>query len=123
MKLIYVASPYAGDIKRNTEYAKEACRHVMNEGHAFFAPHLLYPHILNEYNPKERQLGLNMGLAMLKSCDELWCFGGYISEGMNAELAEAHRLGSPIRQVMELEQGFSMQKIENDTPQMQQGTL
>jgi len=39
MNLIYVASPYAGDIERNTEFAKKACWFVMNEGHAFFAPH------------------------------------------------------------------------------------
>ncbi|XOQ47685.1 MAG: hypothetical protein ACFWUM_02070 [Eubacteriales bacterium] len=57
MKLIYVASPYAGDVERNTEFAKKACRHVMNEGHAFFAPHLLYPAILDEHQPKQRQLG------------------------------------------------------------------
>ena len=56
MKLIYVASPYAGDVERNTEFAKKACRHVMNEGHAFFAPHLLYPAILDEHQPKQRQL-------------------------------------------------------------------
>ena len=43
MKIIYVASPYAGDTQKNTEFAKKACRHVMNEGHAFFVPHLLYP--------------------------------------------------------------------------------
>ena len=49
MKLIYVASPYAGDIERNTEFAKNACRFVMNEGYAFFAPHLLYPQVLNEH--------------------------------------------------------------------------
>ncbi len=38
MKLIYVASPYVGDIEQNTEFARKACRHVMNEGHAFLRP-------------------------------------------------------------------------------------
>ena len=61
MKLIYVASPYAGDIEKNTEFAKEACRFVMDEGHAFFAPHLLYPQVLDENNSAERKLGLAMG--------------------------------------------------------------
>ena len=56
MKLIFVASPYAGDIEMNTEFAKDACRHVMNEGHAFFAPHLLYPSILDDSKPEERRL-------------------------------------------------------------------
>lgn len=46
MKLIYVASPYVGDIAENIQFAKEACQFVMNEGHAFFASHLLYPQVL-----------------------------------------------------------------------------
>ena len=35
MKLIYVASPYAGDIEANVRYAEDACRFVMHKGHAF----------------------------------------------------------------------------------------
>ncbi len=65
MKRIYVASPYAGDVEQNATFAKQACRHVMNEGHAFFAPHLLYPSILDDSQPHQRQAGLTMGLAML----------------------------------------------------------
>lgn len=55
MKVIFVASPYAGDIKKNTKFAKEACRHVINEGHAFFVPHLRYPNLLWESEPAKRQ--------------------------------------------------------------------
>jgi hypothetical protein len=88
MKLIYVASPYAGDIERNIEFAKEACRFVMNEGHAFFAPHLLYPQVLDEDDPAGRQLGLDMGMAALAKCDELWVFGETMSAGMRGEIEE-----------------------------------
>lgn len=123
MKQIYVASPYAGDIEKNTEFAKSACRFVMNQGHAFFCPHLLYPNILDENNPKERQLGLDMGLVMLESCDELWCFGERISHGMMAEIEEAERLHIPTRRVMEYEQSFRVGEVRNQAPQMQMGTL
>lgn len=99
MKLIYVASPYAGDIEQNTAFARKACRHVMNEGHAFFAPHLLYPTILDEHQPEQRQLGLDMGLTMLSRCDELWCYGDHITLGMHFEIEEANRLGIPVRRV------------------------
>lgn len=99
MKLIYVASPFAGDVERNIEYAKQACRTVMDSGHAFFAPHLLYPAILDDSVPQERQLGTGMGLAMLSRCDELWVFGDRISNGMRAEMQEAERLGVPIRRM------------------------
>lgn len=123
MKIIYVASPYAGDIEKNTEFTKTACRFVMNEGHAFFCPHLLYPNILDEHNSKERQLGLDMGLAMLQSCDELWCFGDHISHGMMNEIEEAKRLSIPTRRVMEQGQGFHVGEVRNQAPRMEMGTL
>ena len=106
MKRIYVASPYAGNVEQNTEFAKQACRHVMNEGHAFFAPHLLYPSILDDSKPHQRQAGLDMGLAMLSACDELWCYGDHISHGMMLEIEQAARLGIPTRRVLMQESGF-----------------
>ena len=96
MKLIYVASPYAGDVERNVEYAKQACRTVMESGHAFFAPHLLYPAVLDDAVPEERQTGIEMGLTLLHRCDELWAFGSVTSSGMQAEIEEAERLRMDI---------------------------
>jgi hypothetical protein len=116
MKIIYVASPYAGDIEKNTAFAKRACRHVMNEGHAFFAPHLLYPALLCDDVSAERQLGLNMGIAMLSRCDELWCYGDHISQGMCLEIEEAVRLGIPVHRVIEQENGFAIGKEKNNLP-------
>ena len=116
MKLIYVASPYAGDIEQNTAFARKACRHVMNEGHAFFAPHLLYPQLLDDSNPQERQAGLDMGLAMLPRCDELWCYGDRISYGMHLEIEEAVRIGIPVRRVMEQKNGFSIGRAKGTEP-------
>jgi hypothetical protein len=116
MKLIYVASPYAGDIEQNTEFARKACRHVMSEGHAFFAPHLLYPQLLDDSKPQERQLGLDMGLAVLPRCDELWCYGDRISFGMHLEIEEAVRLGIPVCRVMEQENGFVIGRVKNTVP-------
>lgn len=116
MKLIYVASPYAGDVKKNTEFAKQACRHVMEQGHVFFAPHLLYPAILDDSKLEQRQAGLDMGLAMLERCDELWCYGGHISHGMMLEIQEAERLGIPTRRVMEQENGFAIGSVRETQP-------
>ena len=97
MKLIYVASPYAGYIERNTEFAREACQFVKNEGHAFFAPHLLYPQVLDESIPADRQLGLDMGKEVLGKCDELWVFGETVSTGMKAEIEKAKRKNMVVR--------------------------
>lgn len=101
MKLIFVASPYAGDVEKNIEYAKEACRYVLNEGNAFFCPHLLYPQILDDNNLEERKLGINMGKEFLNKCDELWVFGKDITNGMFEEIEFARNKGIPIRRIME----------------------
>jgi len=112
MKLIYVASPYRGDAAQNRAYAKQACRYVARQEQAFCAPHLLYPEILNDNDPAERQLGLEMGLEALSRCDELWCFGPVISDGMHMELAEAERLCLPVRRIVTLEQPASQLGME-----------
>lgn len=93
MKMVYIASPYAGDIEKNTEMARKYCRYAADQGAAPVAPHLLYPQFLDEYNPSDRARGLRMGLELLAACDELWVFGPTISSGMAAEIAEAKRMG------------------------------
>ena len=103
MKLIYVASPYQGDIKKNIEYAKQACRYALNEGNAFFCPHLLYSQILDDNNPEERRLGIKIGKEFLAKCDELWAFGGHISQGMFEEIEFARVIGIPIKRIMKLD--------------------
>ncbi len=99
MRLIYVASPSAGDVEKNVEYAKQACRNVMESGHAIFAPHLLYPSVLDHLVPEERQAGIETRLTLLYRWDELWAFGPTVSSGMQAEIAEAERLRIPVRRM------------------------
>ena len=103
MKLIYVASPYAGDINKNIEYAKQACQYVLKEGNAFFCPHLLYPQVLDDNNPEERRLGINIGKEVLIKCDELWVFGEHISEGMLEEIEFAKEIDIPVKRIMKLD--------------------
>ena len=112
MKLIYVASPYAGDVARNVEYAKQACRTVMESGHCFIAPHLMYPAVLNDMVPVERQAGIEMGLTLLHRCDELWAFGPVVSSGMQAEIAEAEWLRIPVRRMEVAEEFAPARKLD-----------
>jgi len=100
-KLIYIASPYAGDVERNMEFARAACRYCIAQGHTPVAVHLLYTQLLNDSIPEERETGLKLGHHVLERCDELWCCGDRISAGMSAEIGEAGKLGKPIRQVPE----------------------
>ena len=98
---IYVASKYAGDIQTNIENAIWCCRYVIDRGYMPIASHLLYPQILNDNLPRERELGLMFGLALLATCDEVWVFtsDGEISSGMAKEIEEAKRLGIPVRKL------------------------
>lgn len=72
MNIVYVASPYAGDVEQNVKNAREYCRYTMEQGNIPLASHLLYPQILNDSNPAERSLGTQMGLELISRCDELW---------------------------------------------------
>lgn len=98
-KLIYIASPYAGDVGANVVFAHDACRFCIAQGHTPIAVHLLYPQLLDDSNPAERQIGLRLGHHVLERCDELWVCGDRISSGMAGEIEEAKRLGIPVRTV------------------------
>ena len=93
---IYVASKYAGDVDANVAATITYCRRVIDEGYMPVASHLLYPQILNDSDPKERDLGLLFGLALLRMCDEVWVFGT-VSPGVAQEIEEAKRLKKKIR--------------------------
>ncbi|HBE8721265.1 hypothetical protein JY782_11735 [Clostridioides difficile] len=84
--IVYICSPYAGDIKANVENARRYCRFAADSGYIPMAPHLLFPQFLDDTNPKERELGLEFGKAIIEKCSEVWVFGKHISSGMEAEI-------------------------------------
>ena len=98
-KLVYIASPYAGDVAGNTVFAIDACRFCIAQGHVPIAVHLLYTQMLDDSNPEQREIGLNLGHQVLSRCDELWVCGNRISPGMAAEIAEAEKLSIPVRMI------------------------
>ena len=123
-KLIYIASPYAGDIEANISFAKKACRYAIRQGHTPIAVHLLYPQMLDDGDPVERETGLRLGHRVLEVCDELWCFGSRITSGMAREIEEAQRLGIPIRQIVELEikqEALPAEMEQSDAPEQSMG--
>ena len=99
---IYVASRYAGDVDKNVAAAIRYCRYVIEKGFMPVASHLLYPRILDDSDPAERELGLLFGLALLRDCDEVRVFGP-VSAGMVGEMEEAKRLDKPVRYVKEVD--------------------
>ena len=95
--LVYICSPYAGDVERNTAAARRYSRFAVDAGYIPIAPHLLFPQFLDDNKPKERELGLFFGNAILSKCAEMWVFGDRISEGMEAEIKRATWKGHRIR--------------------------
>lgn len=93
--LVYICSPYAGDIERNTYMARAFSRFAVEKKYIPIAPHLLCPQYLNEET--ERWLGLKMGIVFMGKCEEVWVFGDAISEGMAAEIEKAKRMRKKIR--------------------------
>ena len=95
--LVYICSPFAGDMEQNTINARQYSRFAVERGAIPFAPHLLYPQFMDERDKEQRALGLFFGFVFLCKCDELWAFGGTISPGMKLELAKARKKGIPVR--------------------------
>lgn len=87
--IVYICSPYAGEIEKNVKAAQEYSRFAVEKGYIPIAPHLLFLQFLNDANPKERQLGLFFGNALMSKCSEVWVFGSHISAGMEAEINRA----------------------------------
>lgn len=96
--LVYIASPYSGDIEKNTERAKIYCRFAALEGMAGIAPHLYVPSFISERT--ERELALAIDIAILAHCSELWAFGKPTA-GMKLEIAEAVKQGIKVRRFTE----------------------
>ena len=66
--IVYICSPYAGDVAANTKAARRYSRFAVETGYIPIAPHLLFPQFLNDADPAERELGLFFGNALMSKC-------------------------------------------------------
>ena len=87
--IVYICSPFSGEVEKNIKAAQEYSRFAVDKGYIPIAPHLLFPQFLNDADPRERQLGLFFGNALMSKCSEVWVFGSRISAGMEAEINRA----------------------------------
>lgn len=103
---VYICSPLrpvstgpilrANELIDNLKLAKDTCTFAALRGCDPVAPHLFYPQFLDDNDPTERALGMELGLKALRSCDELWIISPRISSGMSAEIKEAQKCGIPV---------------------------
>ena len=94
---VYIASPYRGDVKTNTENAKRYSFFAVMQGKVPFCPHIYFTQFLDDNVKVERKIGLNLALHMLRRCREVWVFGDTVSEGMRNEIRIAKKRHIPVR--------------------------
>lgn len=95
--LVFICSPFAGDMEGNTKRAREYSRFAVSKDCIPIAPHLLFPQFLEETDPAGRELGISFGLVLQSMCREMWVFGDTVSKGMAVEIKKAGERGIPIR--------------------------
>lgn len=94
---VYIASPYRGDVEKNTAAAEKYAAFAARQNKIPLCPHIYFTRFLDDNNEAERRKGLNFAMQWLKHCDEMWVFGSRISSGMKAELDAARTWNIPIR--------------------------
>lgn len=96
--LVILESPYAGNIKKNLDYARKCLKHSLSLGEAPIASHLLYTQegVLDDDIPEERQLGIDAGLEWKRVAEKhvFYCDLG-ISKGMEYAFEQAKKNNIP----------------------------
>ena len=99
MPLVIIESPYAGDVDTNIKFARACMRDSLNRGEAPFAMHLLYTQeqILNDDIPKERDWGIEAGLAWGKHASKTVVYTNLgITSGMDLGIQRAIEEGREV---------------------------
>lgn len=95
--MVFGCSPYRGNIERNVANAKRFARFIAMCGYSPVMPHLLFPQFLDDGKAKELIKGIELGIAQMKQCDEMWIFGTKISSGMEYEIEKAKDMNIVVR--------------------------
>jgi len=96
MKMIYICAPLRGDIEKNIEFARQKAQEVFRQGNIPVCPHLMFPPIADATNPQQDEVARNMGLELVKRCNQVNVYGSEWTSGMWAEIKYAEQLGIPV---------------------------
>ncbi len=96
--LVYVCSPYRGDVEKNIDSARKYSRFTFEKKNIPITPHLLYPQFLNDNDLFERNIAIHkINYVLIGLCKEMWVFGDEITEGMQREILVAQKRKKPIK--------------------------
>jgi len=98
-KLVYIESPFAGEVGLNIEYARACMADSLSRGESPFASHLLYTQegILDDTIPEEREKGMNAGFDFAAVCDLTAVYTDLgMSDGMKVGVENAEKAGREV---------------------------
>lgn len=99
-KVVYIAHPIGGDVNANIVKVCRIYAWVSQHNPRLvpFAPYIATVLAMDDNIPACRELGIShdMELFERRVFDEVWLFGGRISDGMQHEIDKAKSLGIPV---------------------------
>ena len=90
MKKVYICAPLGGNVAENLEKVKTYAKYALMCGTAPVVPHFY-------------ALCLAAGLSLLWFCDEMWIFGGEVTEGMRSEIQFCKNLNIRMKNISDKE--------------------
>lgn len=85
--LVYICSPYRGEVERNLEYARELTRLALDNSFVPITPHLYLTQVVDDEDCRERERGMKAGKELLQHCKYILIGSRYgLSEGMLEEI-------------------------------------
>lgn len=97
MNRVILESPYAGDVERNTRYARRAMLDCLRRGESPMVSHLLYTQVLDDLKPEERNRGIMAGHSWISAVTKVVVYNDYgTSPGMVVGIVRARALGIEV---------------------------
>lgn len=94
---VCIESPLRGDVARNVAYADACMLHALQRGDAPFLGHLLYPRVLDDALPEDRDLGISGHVAWLTVAEAVVVYLDYgVTAGMEHAIELARTLHIPV---------------------------
>ena len=72
--LVYICSPYSGDIAENVELARRFSAFAVAARQIPLAPHLHYPQFMDDADADARELAAFFNRILLSKCEQLWAY-------------------------------------------------
>ena len=97
-----IESPYRGDVERNKAYLDRCLLDSLKRGEAPIASHKIWPGILDDENPEQRELGIEAGLAWVLVADLMAVYTDFgINDSMENAMSRArlHKIPIELREI------------------------